>query len=65
MLDWSMLNLAEAARVSVSTVRRVESGSRWSGLGAAIDAFRDALEAEGIRFLADEGTGLGIRLVKG
>ena len=62
MLDWSMLNLAKAARVSVSSVKRFEdSGLQFVSLDI-VAMMQDALETEGIRFLTDDGNGVGLRL---
>lgn len=58
MLQWSMLKLADKARVSVSTVKRFEDGQ---GAPASVGLLRDALETEGVRFLDDDGDGPGLR----
>lgn len=60
MLDWTIVDLAEKARVSVSTVKRFEDGQ---GAPASIGLMQDALETEGIQFLEDRG-GVGILLSK-
>ena len=62
MLGWSMVALAKAARVSVSTVKRAEDEGPQPVSDAILAAIRDALETEGVRFLADDGEGLGVRL---
>lgn len=56
-LDWSMLSLAKAAGLSVSTVKRLETAGRPSGPDDAHAAVRAALEAAGVRFLDDGGDG--------
>lgn len=61
MLDWSMMNLASAARVSVSTVKRVENGLSDPTTERTIALMQDALETEGVRFLVDDGNGPGVR----
>jgi AcrR family transcriptional regulator len=62
MLDLSMLDLAKAADVSTSTVKRFED-EHAVAVSKAIEAMiRDAFEAEGIRFLPDDGTGPELRL---
>ncbi len=61
LLDWSMTDLASAAQVSISTVKRFERGSDQPVSDDVVDMMRDAAETEGIRFLPDDGTGLGIR----
>ena len=62
MLGWSMVVLAKAARVSVSTVKRVEDEGPQPVSDAILTMVRDTLETEGVRFLADDGHGLGVRL---
>jgi predicted transcriptional regulator len=61
MLDWSMVNLASAARVSVSTVKRIEDGLSDPMTERTIALMQDALETEGVRFLTDDGNGPGVR----
>lgn len=62
MLGWSMMALAKAAQVSVSTVKRVEDEGPQPISDAILAVVRDALETEGVRFLADDGEGSGVRL---
>ena len=62
MLGWSMVVLAKAARVSISTIKRVEDDGPQPVSGAILAMIRDAMETEGVRFLADDGNGLGVRL---
>ncbi len=62
MLDWTMLDLAQAAGVSVSTVKRMEMMEPRSVSGTAYDIVRNALETEGVEFLDDDGGGPGMRL---
>ena len=62
MLDWSMLDLAKAANISISTVKRFEDEHGMAVSEAIKAMIRDAFEAEGIRFLPDDGTGPGLRL---
>ena len=62
MLGWSMMALAGAARVSVSTVKRVQDEGSRPVSDATLAAIRDTLETEGVRFLADDGHGPGVRL---
>ena len=59
LLNWSMMDLATAARVSVSTVKRFDDGQ---GSPTSVGLMQDALETEGVRFLADDGNGPGVRL---
>lgn len=62
MLDWSMVQLAAAAGLSVSTIKRVEMASTQPVSNEAQGMIQAALEAEGMRFLDDAGEGVGIRL---
>lgn len=59
MLDWSMVDLSRAARVSVSTVKRIEDGEAGH---ASLSLLQDALETEGVWFQSDDGNGPGVRL---
>jgi transcriptional regulator with XRE-family HTH domain len=66
LLAWSQEDLANASGVSIPTIKRLESkkgllGGR-SDTGLKIySALRDA----GVRFLDENGEGLGVRLRKG
>jgi DNA-binding transcriptional regulator YiaG len=62
-LAWGQQELAEAARVSLSTVRDFERGRRVP-IGNNLAAMRAALEAKGIAFVDDAGA-LGISVKKG
>jgi hypothetical protein len=66
LLGWSQPALAQAARLSLPTIVRME-GRQGPGRSAAsnVDAVQRALEGAGIVFIAaDEtrGTGPGVRL---
>ena len=61
MLNWSMTDLARAAGVSISTVKRFEDGSVQNVSDHAAARLQDAAETEGVRFLADDGNGVGVR----
>lgn len=61
MLGWSMMDLAEAAQVSVSTVKRFEDGRSAPVSGETVALMQDAFETEGVRFLPDDGNGPGLR----
>lgn len=59
--------LAAAANVSISTIKRVEG--IWSDdvpgvLPNNLSAIRAALEAAGVQFIAENGGGAGVRLRK-
>lgn len=61
-LDWGHKELAEAAGVSLSTVRDFEAGRRIP-VRATMAAMKAALEAQGIGFV-DDGETLGITAAK-
>ena len=65
LLAWSQEQLAEAADVSIPTIKRLEAndgplGGR-SGTGAKIQT---ALERAGVEFIDENGGGPGVRLRK-
>jgi transcriptional regulator with XRE-family HTH domain len=62
MLGLGIRDLAKAASVSTNTVSRLERGEE---LGVrTVKAIRDALEAAGVEFIAENGGGPGVRLKK-
>ena len=62
MLDWSMLELARAAGVSVSTVKRMEVDELQLVSGGTVALVQAAFETVGVYFLDDMGEGIGMRL---
>jgi transcriptional regulator with XRE-family HTH domain len=68
LLDWTQPKLAEMSKLSVPTVRRMESvRGPSSSTTANVEAVRRALEAEGVVFLDPGETkvgGAGVRLKK-
>ena len=66
MLKIEQRQLAEAAGVSLETIKRVERGSGpVSVLSGTLDKLTRALEAAGVIFIAENGGGPGLRLRKG
>jgi transcriptional regulator with XRE-family HTH domain len=63
LLNWSARQLAEAAKVGLSTVQRFEGGGAITI--ANLDAMRRALETAGAEFIPENGGGAGVRLRKG
>jgi len=62
MLRWSALDLARASKVGVATIRRVEVIDGEIPVTAPNEAaIRRALEAAGIEFIDEDGTGEGVR----
>lgn len=59
----SQHELADAARVGLSTVRDFEKGRR-TPLAVNLAAIRTALEAAGVEFIPENGGGPGVRLRK-
>jgi transcriptional regulator with XRE-family HTH domain len=62
LLGWSQSELASQAGVSVPTVKRVEAATGPRVSQQARDKLRQALEAAGIEFIAENGGGVGVRL---
>jgi transcriptional regulator with XRE-family HTH domain len=63
LLDWTQPKLAEAASLGLSTVVDFER-SRRSVSVEAIGAIRAALEAAGVEFIPENGSGAGVRMKK-
>lgn len=61
-LGWSQTELANRARVSLSTVRDFENGHRVP-IANNLDAMRRAIESAGIEMLDEKGKAVGIRLL--
>ena len=65
LLRWSALDLAEASKVGVATIRRVEVVDGEIPVTLANEAaLRRALEAAGVEFIDENGGGAGVRLRK-
>lgn len=64
LLDWSQVQLADAANLSESTIRDFEKGRRTPSVNN-LAAIRRALEEAGVIFIAENGDGPGVRLRKG
>jgi transcriptional regulator with XRE-family HTH domain len=62
LLGWSQSRLADAAGLSLPTVKRYESGSDVRVSADAIAALQRALEKAGVIFVAENGEGPGVRL---
>ena len=61
IIGWSQSQVAQAAGLSVPTVKRAEGQAAISASADAIAALRAALESAGVEFL-DNGEGPGVRL---
>jgi hypothetical protein len=65
LLRWSAQELANASKVGVATIRRVEVIEGEIPVTSANEAaLRKALEAAGVVFIDENGGGLGVRFRK-
>jgi transcriptional regulator with XRE-family HTH domain len=65
LLRWSAEDLARQSLLSVATIRRAELTERETSMTAANDlAVRRALEAAGVDFIDENGSGPGVCLRK-
>lgn len=63
LVDFSQQQLADAAKVGLSTVRNFEAG-RSVPVHNNLAAIVAALEALGVTFIPENGGGAGVRLAK-
>ena len=61
LLGWSQSQVAEAAKLSIPTVKRAEGSGLISASADAVFAIRSALEAAGVDFIEENGGGAGVR----
>jgi transcriptional regulator with XRE-family HTH domain len=61
---WSQPEVATAAKVSTMTVKRAEGSGKPPASADAVARIRAALEAAGVEFIAENGSGPGVRLEK-
>lgn len=64
LLGLSQAEIASATGLSLPTIKRAESDREVSVSVEAIATIRTALEAAGVQFIAENGGGAGVRLVK-
>lgn len=65
LLRWEQKDLAAASRISLATVKRLETlPGDLKASSTTIEAFREAIEAAGVEFIAENGGGPGVRLRK-
>jgi transcriptional regulator with XRE-family HTH domain len=64
LIGWSQAQVAEAAGLSVPTIKRAEGQAALSASAEAVAAIRSALEAAGVVFLPENGNGPGVALRK-
>lgn len=63
LLNWSVRDLSEHAGIHRNTVTNFETG-RYAGSPEALAAIQAALEAAGVVFLPENGTGPGVAMRK-
>lgn len=61
-VDWGVRDLALNSGVSTNTIARFERGDPLKD--STVSAIRNALEAAGVEFIAENGGGAGVRLRK-
>ena len=65
LLGWSQETLADAATVSVPTIKRLEAeDGMLGGRNETAEKIRSALETAGIELIDENGGGPGVRLRK-
>ena len=65
LLGWSQSDLARHSGISEPTIARLESiDGELGGRGETVRKIRTALEASGIEFIEENGTGEGVRFRK-
>lgn len=65
LLKWDQKALAQASKVSLATIKRLEPlFGPITANAVTIDALRRALEAAGIEFIPENGGGAGVRFRK-
>lgn len=63
LLGWSAQQLADASKVGVATIRRVEPvNGPVSMIPSTVAAVQRALEAAGVQFIQQNGGGPGVRM---
>ncbi|WP_424988820.1 hypothetical protein [Microbulbifer sp. S227A] len=65
LLNISAQELADMASVGVATIRRAETNNNSSNMSAVVEnAITSALAKAGVEFIAENGGGAGVRLMK-
>jgi transcriptional regulator with XRE-family HTH domain len=62
LLGWSQTQLAKRAGMSLPTVKRIERGTGPNVSKEARTRIQEALERGGVRFIAEDDEGPGVRL---
>jgi DNA-binding Xre family transcriptional regulator len=61
-LDWGVLDLANAAKVSTQTITRLERGEELRT--TTLHKIKSVLEDAGIEFIPENGGGVGVRFAR-
>ncbi|WP_041368110.1 helix-turn-helix domain-containing protein [Methylocella silvestris] len=65
LLGMTQPQLAAQANISIPTLKRMEAtDGPAAGMGNNVDAIARALEAAGVEFIPENGSGAGVRLRK-
>jgi transcriptional regulator with XRE-family HTH domain len=65
LLNWSQEQLAEAALVSIPTIKRLEANDGpLGGRGQTVEKILNSIRRAGIEFIDENGGGPGVRLKK-
>ncbi|BGE85241.1 hypothetical protein Ms3S1_16770 [Methylosinus sp. 3S-1] len=63
LLRWEQRHLSEASGVPLQTIKGLEiKAGPISAQTRTLDALRDAFEAAGVQFIAENGGGAGVRM---
>jgi transcriptional regulator with XRE-family HTH domain len=66
LLRWEQRDLADASKVSLPSIKRLETTpGPLAAQARTVEALRSALEAAGVEFISENGGGPGVRLRKG
>jgi transcriptional regulator with XRE-family HTH domain len=64
LVGWSQTQVANAAGLSIPTIKRAEAEGGIKVSEDALIAIADALKRAGVEFIAENGGGAGVRLRK-
>jgi transcriptional regulator with XRE-family HTH domain len=64
LVGWSQTEVANAAGLSIPTIKRAEADGGIKVSEDALAAIADALKKAGVEFIAENGGGAGVRLRK-
>jgi transcriptional regulator with XRE-family HTH domain len=65
LLRWEQKDVAEASKVSLPSIKRLESKpGPLAAQDRTVQAIRSAIEKAGVEFIPENGGGAGVRLAK-